>query len=70
MLPFMLLVYKQPDLGSMLVFVVITAGMLFVAGTNFKLFAGVTVAGLLSMPLAYYVMEPHQRQRIDAFFKS
>jgi len=66
-LPFMLLVYKQPDLGSMLVFVVITVGMLFVAGINYKLFTGVTIAGLLSMPLAYFVMEPHQRERIDAF---
>lgn len=66
-LPFMLLVYKQPDLGSMLVFVVITAGMIFVAGMNYKLFAGITLSGIAAMPLAYFVMKDHQRERIDAF---
>lgn len=65
--PYLLLVLKQPDLGTALVFVVITVGMVFVSGVGFKLFGGLTLAGVLSMPLAYFILEPHQRERIDAY---
>ncbi|AEG59301.1 rod shape-determining protein RodA [Desulforamulus ruminis] len=41
----MLLILKQPDLGTSLIFVAITFGMLFVAGANPKLLAGLFVGG-------------------------
>lgn len=65
--PFLFLLLKQPDLGGALVFLSITAGMVFVAKINTKLFYGGIVAALLATPLAYFLMKPHQRRRIDAF---
>ncbi|MCL5781668.1 MAG: rod shape-determining protein RodA [Firmicutes bacterium] len=44
----MLLILKQPDLGTSLVFIAIMFGMLFVAGANPKLVAGLFVGGWAS----------------------
>lgn len=44
----MLLILKQPDLGTTLVFIAIMFGMLFVASSNAKLIAGLFVSGWLS----------------------
>ena len=41
----MLLILKQPDLGTSLVFIAIMFGMLFVASSNAKLIGGLFVAG-------------------------
>lgn len=66
-LPFMLLLLKQPDLGGTLVFLSITMGMVYVANINGRLFYGGLGAAILASPLAYFLMKPHQRIRIDAF---
>lgn len=65
--PFLLLVLKQPDLGTALVFVSMSVGMIFVAGIKYKLFMGSVGTGLAASPLLYFVLKPHQRERIDAF---
>ncbi len=65
--PFLLLLLKQPDLGGVLVFASITLGMVYVANINSRLFVGGLGAALLASPLAYFLMKPHQRIRIDAF---
>lgn len=65
--PFMLLLLKQPDLGGTLVFLSITIGMVYVANINGRLFYGGIGAAALASPLAYFLMKPHQRIRIDAF---
>lgn len=65
--PFMLLLLKQPDLGGTLVFLSITVGMVYVANINGRLFYGGIGAAVLATPLAYFLMKPHQRIRIDAF---
>lgn len=65
--PFLLILLKQPDLGTALVFLFITTGMVYVAGLDKKLIIGVLVAAIIATPLAYQVMEPHQKERIDAF---
>ncbi|MCT4632179.1 MAG: rod shape-determining protein RodA [Firmicutes bacterium] len=66
-LPFLLLLLKQPDLGSALVFLSIAFGMLYVSGLNYKIiFAGI-VGAVVSLPLIYKMMKPHQRIRIDAY---
>ncbi|MEG6523129.1 rod shape-determining protein RodA [Desulfotomaculum sp. 1211_IL3151] len=44
----MLLILKQPDLGTSLVFIAIMFGMLFVASSNGKLIAGLFFGGLTS----------------------
>jgi len=72
----MLLIIRQPDLGTSLVFVAILLGMLFVSGActrKLALFAGV---GILVITLGMYLhlahdlplpLRPHQVQRLTAF---
>ncbi len=70
-----MLVIAQPDLGSGLVYIVITGALLFVAGTKWTHFAalgGLTAAALaivlLAAPaLGVPVLEPYQVDRLTAF---
>ncbi|QEK12300.1 rod shape-determining protein RodA [Crassaminicella thermophila] len=62
-----LLVLKEPDLGNALVFVVIVLGMTFVSGLNYKIIGKGVLAGIISLPIVYKFLAPHQRIRIDAF---
>lgn len=50
-LPPMLLIFMQPDLGTTLVFVAIFIGMMFVAGANPYKFGGLLLAGFLFIAL-------------------
>ncbi len=67
LLPILILLLKQPDLGSALVFVVIFIGMLFMAGLNLKIIFGGTLTFAASIPIIYKFLKPHQKLRIDAF---
>lgn len=61
------LVYRQPDLGTALVFVAILLGMLFMGGAGIgwlSLLGGVTVA---MAPIAVGALEAYQRQRLFCF---
>jgi rod shape determining protein RodA len=61
------LVYRQPDLGTALVFVAILLGMLFMSGVGIgwlALLAGVSV-GLA--PVAVAALQEYQRQRLFCF---
>jgi rod shape determining protein RodA len=61
------LVYRQPDLGTALVFVAILLGMLFMSGAGIgwlALLGGVTVA---VAPVAVAALEEYQRQRLFCF---
>ncbi len=65
--PFLVLLMKQPDLGTALVFVLITIGMIFAAGIQYRyIFLGGIVAGV-GLPLIYPKLKSHQKERIDAF---
>jgi len=65
-LPF-LLVLKQPDLGTSLVFMAIFFGMVIACGMNWKLFAVIVVAGIASMPLLWQFLKDYQKMRIMVF---
>ncbi|MCT4594952.1 MAG: rod shape-determining protein RodA [Anaeromicrobium sp.] len=65
--PPILLVLKEPDLGNALVFVVIMIGMTFASGLNYKFITRGTLLGAVCTPIAYKLMAPHQKVRIDAF---
>ena len=65
--PFLLLVVRQPDLGSALVFVLIAFGMMFVAGLPYRYILLGSVASAIGFPLIYGQLKDHQKQRIDAF---
>src|SRR6056297_1366100 len=52
-LPFIFIILLQPDLGTALVFVVITIGMLFIAGMPWKYFIGGGAFAIAMIPVAY-----------------
>jgi rod shape determining protein RodA len=61
------LVFRQPDLGTALVFVAILIGMLFMSGASIGwmgIFAGATIA---IAPLAVQSLADYQRQRLFCF---
>jgi rod shape determining protein RodA len=64
----MILVLRQPDLGTAIVFVAIFFGMLYMAGAPKRILAGFLVAGLFASLLAYFfVLEPYQKKRLVSF---
>lgn len=67
LLPLIAVLFKQPDLGTVLIFTFIFAGLAFVNGINMKIVLITVLSIALSLPVLYNFMEPHQRQRIDAF---
>ena len=65
-LPF-LLVLKQPDLGTSLVFMAIFFGMVIACGINWKLFAVIVFTGIASMPVLWQFLKDYQKMRIMVF---
>lgn len=62
------LIMLQPDLGSAIVYLVIMFAVLFAAGTQIKVLAGMVVAGILALPPLWMVLKPYQRMRLLIFF--
>lgn len=54
-LPPVLLIFLQPDLGTSLVFVAIFIGMMFVAGANPKKFGGLVLGGAVIVGIALWL---------------
>nr|WP_315410156.1 rod shape-determining protein RodA [uncultured Selenomonas sp.] len=65
-LPF-LLVLKQPDLGTSLVFIAILLGMIFVAGVNLRILALSFAAGIAVSPLLWHFLKDYQKMRLKVF---
>ena len=62
-----LLVFRQPDLGTALVFVAILVGMLFMSGASLG-WMGLFAAGVVgAAPLAIGMLQDYQRQRLFCF---
>ncbi|MBR4195777.1 MAG: rod shape-determining protein RodA [Synergistaceae bacterium] len=61
------LVLLQPDAGSALVFLVISFGMLWAAGTPFKYLGGLAGLGLSALPFLYFMLKDYQKNRILVF---
>ncbi|HBV85368.1 MAG TPA: rod shape-determining protein RodA [Desulfosporosinus sp.] len=51
----MLLIFKQPDLGTSLVFVAIFIGMMFIAGANIRKFCGLLLSGVTAVGIALWL---------------
>ncbi len=62
-----LLVLKQPDLGTSLVFMAIFLGMVFVSGINLRLLGGMFAAGIAMMPILWHFLKDYQKMRIMVF---
>ncbi len=67
LMPVVGLLLKQPDLGTALVFVSATFGMLLVNGLKYWQIGIGFGSVAAAIPLIYPRLENHQRQRIDAF---
>jgi len=66
LLPF-ILIAKEPDLGTATVLLLIGIGTLFIVGVNWKIWATLVVAVLISAPLLYTQLHAYQKQRISDF---
>ena len=62
-----LLVFRQPDLGSSMVFIAILAGMLFMAGANLGWMALIGGTILAALPVAIGLLQEYQRARLFCF---
>ena len=62
-----LMIAKQPDLGTALL--VASAGIfvLFLAGISWRLIGGLAVAAAAAAPVVWYLMRDYQRQRVLTF---
>src|SRR6266481_507863 len=63
----MLMVLRQPDLGTALTYLPIAIMGLFLGGVRFKQAAIVTLGAALLLPLAWHVLKPYQRDRLTSF---
>src|SRR5438552_2469765 len=63
----MLMVLRQPDLGTALTYLPIAVMGLFLGGVRFKQAAIVTLGAALLLPLAWHTLKPYQRDRLTSF---
>jgi rod shape determining protein RodA len=64
--PFVLIV-KQPDLGTALLFCPLLLALMVGAGVRLRLLGGLALIGLAIMPLAWFALKSYQRERIMVF---
>jgi rod shape determining protein RodA len=63
----MILIFKQPDLGTALVYGAIFLGMLYAAGARRRDLASLAAAALALAPLLWHALKEYQRRRLLAF---
>ena len=61
------LIYKEPDLGTALVLVFVWAIMLFSSGINLLYFGALLGGGVATAPLVWFSMEDYMRRRVRIF---
>src|SRR5215469_5344136 len=61
------LVLKQPDLGTALILILLTATLIFVGGLNWRTLVVLMLAGVLAAPVAWHYLKPYQRERLVSF---
>ncbi len=63
----MLLIFKQPDLGTALLFFGILFIMLFTSGLEYKYLGGLMGCCFTALPFAWHILKPYQRDRLLVF---
>lgn len=63
-----LLILREPDLGTSLLFFPVLFAVLFAAGAKFRHLATTIVAGIAVLPLLWSVMSVEQKSRVTAVF--
>ena len=66
-LPVVLLVFKQPDLGSAITLVSIWLGLLLVSGISIRKIAILALIIIFITPVSWFFLQDYQRQRIVGF---
>lgn len=61
------LVVLQPDLGTTLVLLAVSLGMLFLAGARLPQVGVVATAGIVALPLLPHVLHGYQQRRLEIF---
>jgi len=62
-----LLILKEPDLGTAVVLIPMTLGMLFVAGIQLRILLFMLLAGLLVLPVGWLLLSAYQKDRLMVF---
>ena len=62
-----LIILKQPDLGSALLYLGVFVGMIFFAGLSLIYFISGALFFLVSSPLLWSTLKPYQKQRVFSF---
>lgn len=65
--PPLILIFKQPDLGSTLTLIAIWVGILVAAKISIKKALILLLVGLFVIPLAWFLLQGYQRERIFGF---
>jgi rod shape determining protein RodA len=63
----MLLVMKQPDLGTSLTYLPILIGGILMAGLRWKYLIIIAAVLLVSLPIGYHFLKPYQKDRLASF---
>jgi rod shape determining protein RodA len=64
----LLLIAKQPDLGTAVTLLPVFVGVAFLAGLRLRLLGVLALAGILIAPIAWkFALKDYQRQRIETF---
>ena len=66
-LPLIFLVFKQPDLGNAIIYLVILLSILYSTKGNLIVLAAGAVFGALASPLIWHFFQDYQKQRILSF---
>ncbi len=67
LLPFALLIFRQPDLGTALTVSAIWFAMLIGANVSWKKIALMGLIGLITLPIGWALLHDYQRSRIESF---
>ena len=63
----LVLIVRQPDLGTALLLIPVLGALLVTAGVRLRLLGGLVLAGMAAMPLIWLAMKDYQRERILVF---
>lgn len=67
LLPLLLLIFKQPDLGNAVIFAIVVLLTLFASGFSVAFFAAFFITFIAVLPFVWHFLHDYQRQRILTF---
>ena len=65
----LILILKEPDLGTALVLLPVAVIGAFLAGIQWKHAAAIVLLGAMMLPVGWHFMNPYQKQRVNTFLR-